>query len=77
MSYLDERGVTIALPREVEMEEVDTGSPVRWVDSLSLHTSPSIYYYNYYISNRIMLMLLIIYTVHIIMGNCMQAQSKL
>ena len=47
MSYLDERGVTIALPREVEMEEVDTGSPVRWVDShaLSLHTSPSIYYY--------------------------------
>ncbi len=45
-SYLKERNLSIALPRVMEMEEVDTGSPSRFVISNG-HVQYIVYYVVY------------------------------
>ncbi len=45
-SYLEDRNLSIALPRIMEMEEVDTGSPSRFVISNG-HVQYIVYYVVY------------------------------
>ena len=37
IAYLNERDIVIGLPRENEMEEIDTGSPTRFVSVVHMY----------------------------------------